>query len=69
MATFTGTADDGSEVIYTDKKRHMWWLSFVGTAVITRNDRALFCLLGKNPLVTLYPAFYTYILLRRLLIK
>ena len=59
MATFTGTADDGSEVIYTDKKRHMWWLSFVGTAIMA-GTIWLYFLLGKNPLVTLIPFLYIY---------
>ena len=59
MATFTGTADDGSEVIYVDKKRHLWWLSFVGIGVYVGTLFAYFAL-GRNPLVTLIPAFYIY---------
>jgi len=33
MTSFTGTADGGAEVIYTDHKRHMYWLILISPAV------------------------------------
>ncbi len=60
MATFTGIADDGSEVIYVDKKRHLWWLGFVGTAIFAGTIWLYFAL-GNNPWVTLIPALYIYV--------
>ena len=59
MTTFTGTAKDGSEVIYVDKKRHLWWLSFVGVAVYILPFWLYFSF-GHNPIVTLIPAVYIY---------
>ncbi|MCF6274711.1 MAG: fatty acid desaturase, partial [Robiginitomaculum sp.] len=59
MATFTGTAEDGCEVIYVDKKRHLWWLGFVGTGVYVLTLWLYFAL-GNNPWVTLIPAVYIY---------
>ena len=59
MTTFTGTAKDGSEVIYVDKKRHLWWLSFVGVGVYILPFWLYFSF-GHNPIVTLIPAVYIY---------
>ena len=59
MTTFTGLADDGHEVIYVDKKRHLWWLSFVGTFVYL-GAIWLFFALDHNPLTMLIPALYVY---------
>jgi len=59
MATFTGMNEDGSEVIYVDKKRHLWWLGFVGTGVYVLTLWLYFAL-GNNPWVTLIPAVYIY---------
>ena len=59
MTTFTGTAKDGSDVIYVDKKRHLWWFGFVGVGVFLL-PIWLFFSFGHNPLVTLIPVVYIY---------
>lgn len=58
---FTGTAEDGREIVYVDKKRHMWWLSFLGSMIIA-SAIPLYFALGNNPWVTLIPALYIYII-------
>ncbi|PHR93573.1 MAG: alkane 1-monooxygenase [Robiginitomaculum sp.] len=61
MTVFTGTAKDGSEIIYVDKKRYLWWLGYVGTFVLL-GTIWLYFLLGNNPIVTLIPALYIYVI-------
>ncbi len=61
MVEFSGTTDDGYKVIYVDKKRHLWWLSFFGTAVMAGTIWLYFAL-SNNPLVTLIPVLYIYVL-------
>lgn len=61
MTSFTGTADDGSTVNYVDRKRHLWWLGHVGTIVILGSIWLYFAL-GKNPITTLIPVLYIYII-------
>ena len=29
MTSFAGTAESGAEIIYTDRKRHMYWLILI----------------------------------------
>ena len=60
MTSFTGTADGGAEVIYTDHKRHMYWLILIAPAVSLLSIWLYFAL-GKNPLVTFIPALFFYI--------
>ena len=59
MSTFTGTAEDGSSVIYVDKKRHLWWLSFISPA-ISLAAIWLYFAFDKNPIFTLIPALYIF---------
>ena len=59
MATFTGTAANGSEVIYTDRKRHLWWLGFLSPVVVGATIWLYFAL-GNNPIVTFIPMLYIY---------
>lgn len=61
MTIFTGTADDGSVVNYVDRKRHLWWLGHVGTIVILGSIWLYFAL-GKNPITTLIPMLYIYMI-------
>jgi len=61
MTSFSGLAADGSPVIYTDKKRHLWWLSFISPLVIT-SGILLYFIFDKNPIFTLVPALYFYAL-------
>jgi len=60
MTSFTGTAETGAEIIYTDHKRHMYWLILIAPAVSLASIWLYFAL-GKNPLVTLIPALFFYI--------
>ncbi|PHR60182.1 MAG: alkane 1-monooxygenase [Robiginitomaculum sp.] len=59
MAIFTGVAKDGSEVIYKDKKRHLWLLGYVGTLMYAFTFWSYFAF-GENPIVTLIPVIYIY---------
>jgi alkane 1-monooxygenase len=61
MATFTGTAEDGTLITYVDKKRHLWWLGFVGVFIYLGTLWGYFAL-GNNPLILWFPAVYIYIL-------
>ena len=61
MSTFTGTAEDGTTITYVDKKRHLWWLSFVGVFVYIGTFWGFFAL-GNNPLILWLPAAYVYII-------
>ena len=60
MTSFTGTAEGGAEVIYTDHKRHMYWLILIAPAV-SLSSIWLYFVLDKNPLVTFIPALFFYI--------
>ena len=60
MTSFTGTAEGGAEVIYTDHKRHMYWLILIAPAV-SLSSIWLYFALDKNPLVTFIPALFFYI--------
>ena len=60
MTSFSGTADNGAEVVYTDRKRHMYWLILLSPAVAF-GSMGLYFLLDKNPLVTLIPALFFYV--------
>lgn len=60
MTSFTGTADSGEEVIYTDHKRHLYWLILI-TSAVSLSSIWLYFALGKNPLVTLIPAVFYYL--------
>ena len=59
MTSFTGLADDGSEVVYRDAKRHMYWLILISPAVSLFSIWLYFAL-GKNPIVTLIPMLFFY---------
>jgi len=56
---FTGTAENGREIIYVDKKRYLWWLSFLSPLIIA-SAIPIYFWLGENPLVTLIPVLYFY---------
>ena len=60
MTSFTGTADNGAEIIYTDRKRHLYWLILISPAV-SLSSIWLFFALDKNPIVTLIPLLFFYI--------
>lgn len=59
MTSFTGTAADGSPVIYTDSKRHMYWLIIISPLVALFSIWLYFAL-DKNPIVTLIPMLFFY---------
>ena len=62
MTSFTGTAETGAEIIYTDRKRHMYWLILI-PPMVSFSSIWLYFALDKNPFVTLIPMlfFYTFI--------
>ena len=60
MSSFTGIADDGSKVIYADKKRHLYWMILISPAVSLASIWLYFAL-GHNPIVTLIPAAFFYL--------
>lgn len=60
MTSFSGFADDGSEIIYTDRKRHLYWLILISPAVSLASIWLYFAL-DKNPIVTLIPLLFFYI--------
>ena len=60
MTSFTGTAENGSEIIYTDHKRHMYWLILI-SPIVSFSSIGLYFLLDKNPIVTLIPLLFFYI--------
>lgn len=60
MATFTGVAETGDEIVYTDHKRHLYWMVLISPAVSLFSIWLYFAL-GKNPIVTLIPALFFYI--------
>lgn len=59
MTSFSGTAEDGTQIVYTDGKRHLWWLGLLGPAVML-SAIPLYFALDHNPLATLIPALYLY---------
>jgi len=59
MTTFTGIAADGSEVVYRDGKRHLYWLIII-TPAVSLLSIALYFGLDKNPLMTLIPMLFFY---------
>ena len=60
MTRFTGTAESGAEIIYTDRKRHMYWLILL-SPIVSLSSIWLYFTLDKNPLVTLIPMLFFYI--------
>lgn len=60
MTSFTGTADDGTEIIYTDRKRYMYWLILI-TPLVSFASIWLYFVLDKNALVTLIPMLSYYL--------
>ena len=60
MTSFSGTAETGGEIIYTDRKRHMYWLVII-PAIVSFSSIWLYFALDKNPLVTLIPMLFFYI--------
>ena len=60
MTSFAGTADNGTEVIYTDRKRHMYWLIVI-SPLVSLSSIWLYFALDKNPIVTLIPLLFFYI--------
>ncbi|MDB2438219.1 alkane 1-monooxygenase [Hellea sp.] len=59
MTSFTGTAEDGSQIVYRDTKRHMYWLIIISPMVALLSI-GLYFALGKNPIVTLIPMLFFY---------
>jgi alkane 1-monooxygenase len=60
MTSFTGTAENGAEIIYTDHKRHMYWLILI-SPLVSLSSIWLYFALDKNPIVTLIPLLFFYI--------
>lgn len=60
MKTFTGFSEHGSEIIYTDKKRHLYWVILV-SPLMSWLSIYLFFTFDKNPIFTLIPMLYFYI--------
>jgi alkane 1-monooxygenase len=60
MTSFAGTADSGAQVIYTDKKRHLYWLIII-PPIVSLMSIWLYFAMGNNPIVTLIPALFFYI--------
>lgn len=58
---FTGIDENGNEVVYKDKKRHLWWLGYVRIFVYLGTLWGYFAL-GSNPLILWFPAVYIYII-------
>ena len=58
---FTGIDENGNEVVYKDKKRHLWWLGYVGVFVYLGTLWGYFAL-GNNPWILWLPAAYIYII-------
>ncbi len=58
---FTGIDENGNEVVYVDKKRHLWWLGFVGVFVYAFTFWGYFAF-GKNALILWLPAAYMYLI-------
>ena len=58
---FMGLDTDGKTVSYTDKKRYGYLLAYLGAAVYFASFAAYF-VLGKNPLVTLVPLIYIFVM-------
>ena len=59
MTSFTGTAQDGRDVVYRDAKRHMYWLIII-SPLVSLLSIGLYFALGKNPIVTLIPMLFFY---------
>lgn len=60
MTTFMGLTENGSEVIYADKKRHLYWV-VLASPVISWLSIYLFFTFDKNPIFTLMPMLFFYI--------
>ena len=60
MTTFMGLKENGSEVIYADKKRHLYWV-VLASPVISWLSIYLFFTFDKNPIFTLMPMLFFYI--------
>lgn len=58
---FTGIDENGVEIVYHDKKRHLWWLGFVGVFVNILTIWGYFAL-GHNAWILWLPAAYTYVI-------
>ena len=59
MTSFTGTADNGQEIVYRDSKRHMYWLIII-SPMVALSSIWLYFALDKNPFVTLIPMLFFY---------
>ena len=59
MTSFTGTADNGQEIVYRDAKRHMYWLIIISPMVALLSIWLYFAL-DKNPIVTFIPMLFFY---------
>jgi len=60
MTSFTGVAENGQDIVYTDAKRHMYWLILISPAVSLLSIWLYFAL-GKNPIATLIPLIFFYL--------
>ncbi|MEE9273310.1 MAG: alkane 1-monooxygenase [Robiginitomaculum sp.] len=59
VGVFSGIDKSGQKIVYVDKKRHLWWLGFVGTFVFAGTILGYFAL-GHNPWILWLPAMYVY---------
>lgn len=59
MTSFTGTAENGQEIVYRDSKRHMYWLIII-SPMVALSSIWLYFALDKNPAVTLIPMLFFY---------
>ena len=59
MTSFTGTAENGQEIVYRDSKRHMYWLIII-SPIVALLSIWLYFALNKNSLVTLIPLLFFY---------
>jgi alkane 1-monooxygenase len=57
---FSGTSADGKKIEYRDGKRYLWLLSFV-FGLIAPFTIGLYYWTGENPLATLFPILFFYI--------
>ncbi len=59
MTHFSGITHDGAPVVYTDKKRHLYWIVLI-TPTVSLASIWLYFALGKNPITALIPALFFY---------
>ena len=60
--TFRSASAEGGEIVYRDGKRYLWLLSLAIT-LVTPATIGLYYASGRNPLATLFPLFFSYVLI------